>query len=103
MFRLVNVNGRAALEHDGNWFDLAEVAGDPALADPAAAIARHRELHAFQQRAATGDVKASGAIGDAVLGPPSPQPRQSFGIGLNYKDHAAEAHADIALPPAPLT
>ena len=44
-----------------------------------------------------------GAMTDATLGPPVPAPRQCFGIGLNYKDHAAEAHADVALPPAPLT
>ena len=34
MFRLVNVNGRAALEKDGSWHDLATLAGDDALADP---------------------------------------------------------------------
>jgi 2-keto-4-pentenoate hydratase/2-oxohepta-3-ene-1,7-dioic acid hydratase in catechol pathway len=36
-----------------------------------------------------------------VLGAPVPQPRQSFGIGLNYQDHAGETGAQ--LPPAPLT
>jgi 2-keto-4-pentenoate hydratase/2-oxohepta-3-ene-1,7-dioic acid hydratase in catechol pathway len=30
-----------------------------------------------------------------------PRPRQSFGIGLNYRDHAGESGAP--LPPAPLT
>jgi 2-keto-4-pentenoate hydratase/2-oxohepta-3-ene-1,7-dioic acid hydratase in catechol pathway len=103
MFRLVNVDGRAALEHDGGWYDLARLAGDAALAEPDAAIARHRELHEWQARAADPETKSDGAIADVVLGAPSPQPRQSFGIGLNYRDHAAEAHADIALPPAPLT
>ena len=47
MFRLVNVNGRAALERDGRWYDLAELSGDATLADPLAAVARHRELHAL--------------------------------------------------------
>jgi 2-keto-4-pentenoate hydratase/2-oxohepta-3-ene-1,7-dioic acid hydratase in catechol pathway len=103
MFRLVNVDGRAALEHDGGWYDLANLAGDATLADPNTAIARHRDLHAVQERAAADDTKPDGAIADVALGAPSPQPRQSFGIGLNYKDHAEEAHADIALPPAPLT
>lgn len=31
----------------------------------------------------------------AQLGPPVPAPRQIFGIGLNYRDHAAEAGLDI--------
>jgi 2,4-diketo-3-deoxy-L-fuconate hydrolase len=35
-----------------------------------------------------------------ALGPPSPQPRQVFGIGLNYRDHALEA--DLPLPDVPL-
>ncbi len=101
MFRLVNVHGRAALEHDGGWHDLARLAGDETLADPMVAIARHSELHALQARAAASD--RDGTVAGVVLGPPVPAPRQSFGIGLNYKDHAAEAHADVALPPAPLT
>ena len=32
---------------------------------------------------------------------PIPQPRQVFGIGLNYRDHAGES--GTPLPPAPLT
>ena len=28
MYRLLNVNGRAALERDGHWHDLAQVSGD---------------------------------------------------------------------------
>jgi 2-keto-4-pentenoate hydratase/2-oxohepta-3-ene-1,7-dioic acid hydratase in catechol pathway len=34
------------------------------------------------------------------LGSPSPQPRQIFGIGINYADHGAEA--DMAAPEVPL-
>ena len=99
MFRLVNVNGRAALEHDDAWYDLAELAGDPSLHDPLTAVARHRELHTLSERCAS--ATSGGRIADAVLGAPVPQPRQSFGIGLNYRDHAGETGAQ--LPPAPLT
>jgi 2-keto-4-pentenoate hydratase/2-oxohepta-3-ene-1,7-dioic acid hydratase in catechol pathway len=99
MFRLVNVNGRAALEHDGGWYDLAELAGDVALADPLAAVARFRELHALQDRCAT--ATAAGRIVDVELRAPIPQSRQVFGIGLNYNDHAGES--GMPLPPAPLT
>jgi len=34
------------------------------------------------------------------LGPPSPEPRQVFAIGLNYRDHAEEA--GLAIPAEPL-
>lgn len=99
MFRLLNVAGRAALEHRGSWYDLAAVSGDPALADPMNAVARHAELHAFQ--AACADRAADGVVAGAGLEAPVPRPRQSFGIGLNYRDHAGESGAP--LPPAPLT
>ncbi len=99
MFRLVTVNDRAALEHRSEWYDLAGLSGDPGLADPLAAIARHRALHALQERCES--ATANGLIADAALGAPVPRPRQVFGIGLNYRDHANESGAQ--LPPAPLT
>jgi len=99
MFRLLNVSGRSALEVDGTWFDLATVAGDETLADPMVAIARSAELHALADRC-TGSAPG-GDVGTAPLGPPSPRPRQIFGIGVNYADHAAES--GLEAPPAPLT
>ena len=39
-------------------------------------------------------------MADADLGAPVPAPRNNFAIGLNYKDHAAEA--DLELPTKPL-
>jgi 2-keto-4-pentenoate hydratase/2-oxohepta-3-ene-1,7-dioic acid hydratase in catechol pathway len=99
MFRFVNVDGRAALEHAGWWYDLAELAGDPTFSDPLVAVARHRELHALSERCAS--APRGGRIADTVLGAPVPRPVQSFGIGLNYRDHAGESGAP--LPPAPLT
>jgi 2-keto-4-pentenoate hydratase/2-oxohepta-3-ene-1,7-dioic acid hydratase in catechol pathway len=99
MFRLVNVNGRAALEHNGEWYDLAGLANDATLADPLTAIARHHELHALNVRCLP--ASSDGRIADTVLGAPVPRPVQSFGIGLNYRDHAGES--GMTLPPAPLT
>ena len=99
MFRLLNVNGRAALERDDHWYDLAGLSGDAALADPLVAVARHRELHALNERCESQDPE--GLVADVGLGAPVPQPRQVFGIGLNYLDHAGES--GVPLPPAPLT
>jgi len=99
MFRLVTIGGRAALDHDGHWHDLAALSGDDALADPLTAVARHGELHDLQASAAT--ATPTGDLADVTLDAPIPFPRQVFGIGLNYADHAAEGGMD--LPPAPLT
>jgi 2-keto-4-pentenoate hydratase/2-oxohepta-3-ene-1,7-dioic acid hydratase in catechol pathway len=99
MFRLLNVNDRAALEHESKWYDLAAVSGDETLADPMAAVARASELHRWSESCAS--ATAGGVLTDAVLGPPVPRPVQVFGIGLNYRDHAGES--GMELPPAPLT
>jgi 2,4-didehydro-3-deoxy-L-rhamnonate hydrolase len=99
MFRLVNVHGRAALEHDHAWFDLATLSGDDSLAEPMVAVARHRDLHELTDRCA--HATAGGSMADATLGAPVPAPGQVFGIGLNYRDHAGES--GLAEPAAPLT
>lgn len=99
MFRLLNVQGRAALEHDGHWHDLAALSSDPSLADPMVAIARHAELHALQQ--SIGERTPDGDVDPTALGPSVPRPEKVFAIGLNYRNHAAESKME--LPPAPLT
>ncbi len=99
MYRLMNVDGRTALENGGQWFDLATLAGDPSLSDPLVAVARAGELHDLSQRCAAAE--GGGEVADAPLGAPVPNPRQVFGIGLNYNDHAEES--GMELPPAPLT
>lgn len=99
MFRLLNVAGRAALEHDGHWHDLATVSGDATLADPMVAIARHAELHALH--AGLADRHPDGPVDPSALGPCVPRPPKVFAIGLNYRSHAGES--GMAVPPAPLT
>jgi len=99
MYRLINVKGRPALEHEGAWFDVAKLAGDERLDTAAACLARSDLLDNLAARCT--DARADGALDAVVLGPPVPDARQVFGIGLNYRDHAAES--GMALPPAPLT
>lgn len=88
MFRLVTIAGRAALEHDGGWHDLATLSGDASLADSLVAVARHAELHDFQAQCA--GRTPEGNIADVELEAPVPRSRQVFAIGLNYSDHAKE-------------
>jgi 2,4-didehydro-3-deoxy-L-rhamnonate hydrolase len=95
MFRLASVGGRAALLDDLHWYDLAQLTGDAALADPMAAVARHADLHGVTLES------PSGSLDDVVLDVCVPRPAKVFAIGLNYRSHAAESQ--MALPPAPLT
>ena len=99
MFRLVNVGGRTALEHAGGWYDVAALAGDDSVATATAALARFDALHDLARRCE--EREPDGLLADIVLGPPVPDARQVFGIGLNYRSHAAES--GMELPPAPLT
>jgi 2-keto-4-pentenoate hydratase/2-oxohepta-3-ene-1,7-dioic acid hydratase in catechol pathway len=107
MFRLLNHAGRAALEIDGLAYDLATLSGSAELADPMLAIGRHDELHELAQRVAgqtdTGSLDAGllGPVDPTQLGPCVPRPVKVFGIGLNYRDHAAES--GLEAPPTPLT
>lgn len=103
MFRLLNHAGRAALDLDGEVHDLATLSGDADLADPMVAIARHGDLHQIASRAsaAASADSALGPIDLARLDPCVPRPIKVFGIGLNYRDHAAES--GLEAPPTPLT
>jgi 2-keto-4-pentenoate hydratase/2-oxohepta-3-ene-1,7-dioic acid hydratase in catechol pathway len=99
MFRLICTGGRAALDVGGQAFDLAALSGDARLADPMVAIARSGELHHWA--AATTGASPLGPTAERTLDAPVPRPRQVFGIGLNYADHADESGMEA--PPAPLT
>jgi 2-keto-4-pentenoate hydratase/2-oxohepta-3-ene-1,7-dioic acid hydratase in catechol pathway len=58
-------------------------------------------------RSWAGDLDPAGhdavAIDTSLLGPPSPRPRQVFGIGLNYREHAAETGQEVPRIPATFT
>jgi 2-keto-4-pentenoate hydratase/2-oxohepta-3-ene-1,7-dioic acid hydratase in catechol pathway len=57
-------------------------------ADPAAVYPRWREFTVWAASASLPDPEP---FAPEALGSPSPFPRQVFGIGLNYDDHAAES------------
>jgi 2-keto-4-pentenoate hydratase/2-oxohepta-3-ene-1,7-dioic acid hydratase in catechol pathway len=98
-FRFANVEGRAALvDADHQWYDLDRLTSGAVGPDPMAAIADGAALHRAAQGLA--DATPDGAIADANLGAPVPAPRNSFGVGLNYRSHAAESKMD--LPEKPL-
>jgi 2-keto-4-pentenoate hydratase/2-oxohepta-3-ene-1,7-dioic acid hydratase in catechol pathway len=97
-FKLVNVDGRAALVHDRHYHDLETASGGAVGPDPMAAL---REPGLLADCSATlADRSPTGVVADAVLGPPVPAPRNSYAIGLNYQQHADES--DMEAPENPL-
>jgi 2-keto-4-pentenoate hydratase/2-oxohepta-3-ene-1,7-dioic acid hydratase in catechol pathway len=96
--RVINAQGRLSLLVDGRVIDVERASGGVFTSQPSDAYPRWAELVAW---AADRDFPADGPLLDHVtLGPPSPEPSQVFAIGLNYREHAAEAGLD--LPDSPM-
>ncbi len=88
-FRMANIAGRAALVDGDNYFDIETTSAGTIPSDPMEALALAAEMSDLQ--ATLSDREPSGRVTDATLDAPVPRPRNCFGIGLNYADHAAES------------
>lgn len=97
-YRLANVDDRAALTNETHYFDIETLSGGSVGTDPMAAIVRPDELSKLS--AELESAKPTGLLTEARLGSPVPRPINSFGIGLNYQDHATESNME--LPTSPL-
>ena len=96
--RLANLEGRAALVLGEGVADLERASGGRFPADPLEAL---RRLDALRDWAAgLGPGAAEAPLRPERLGPPVPRPAKVFGIGLNYRAHAAEAGLEV--PKAPM-
>src|SRR5262245_40265614 len=96
--RIANVRGRLTLLTDGGGVDVEAASRKRFGADPQAVFA---EWSAFRTWARGAQGAAGTPVAEADLGAPAPRPAQVFGIGLNYRDHAAEA--GLPLPDRPAT
>jgi len=97
--RFGTIAGRAVILVDKGAVDIASASGGRFPAEATAVFDRWQELRDWAA-SELGAAEAS-PYAAADLGPPSPAPRQIFAIGLNYKDHAAEA--GVAPPESPPT
>ena len=86
--RIANLSGRLCLITGGGAVDVHAASGGLFAADPAAVYPRWPEFTAW---AASAALPEPAPFATDALGSPSPAPRQAFGIGLNYDDHAAES------------
>lgn len=103
-FRFANIRGRASLVVDDQPSG-GGVAVD--LEHATRGAFTHQPMSVFSQWQELGDVApslrsaATESFTAGDLRAPSPEPRQIFGIGLNYRAHAVETGAPI--PDTPLT
>jgi 2,4-diketo-3-deoxy-L-fuconate hydrolase len=94
--RIANLNGRLSLISQGRAVDVERASAGGFTSDPHAVYARWDEFTEWANALSTEDARPFDV---ASLGAPSPAPAQVFGIGLNYRDHAAEA--GLGLPDEP--
>ena len=92
-FTFANHAGRAVLVDGDSFHDLEALSGGAVPSDPAAALAHGDKFHDLQKK--TAGRSPEGRIDVTQLGAPSPAPQKVFGIGLNYKTHAAESKMDV--------
>jgi 2,4-diketo-3-deoxy-L-fuconate hydrolase len=87
MVRIANLSGRLALITDAGAIDVEEASAGQFSSDPQLVYERWFEFVEWAAEAPSG---AAVPFDAEQLGPPAPRPAQVFGIGTNYRDHAAE-------------
>src|SRR5437867_3103738 len=99
IMRIANARGRLILLTARGGVDVERASEGRFGSDPRAAFSRWTEFRAWAQTA--GAAAPAAPVREGDLESPSPRPAQVFGIGLNYRDHAAES--GLPLPDRPAT
>jgi 2,4-didehydro-3-deoxy-L-rhamnonate hydrolase len=98
--RIGNLDGRLVILNGIRAIDAERASGGRFGPDPQAVYDRWPEFVAW---AADADQSSAEPYEAGLLGAPAPAPRQSFGIGLNYRDHAEESGFGIPENPSVFT
>jgi 2,4-diketo-3-deoxy-L-fuconate hydrolase len=96
--KIANVSGRLTLVGEGGGMDVEAASAGRFGPDPHAVYAQWK---AFREWADDALWQGAAPMDNNSLGPPSPRPTQVFAIGMNYRDHAAEA--GLAVPTSAAT
>ncbi len=100
--RILNLDGRLALAvGEGQAIDVATASDGRFGPEPQGVYAVWDEFRTW----AAGHSTTDGAIevDRSLLGAPAPRPPQVFAVGLNYREHAAEAGLDLPETPMVFT
>ncbi len=98
--RIASARGRLTLLTDRGGIDVEKASKGLFPADPQAVFDRWTEFRDWANGATSGEASP---IAEGSLESPVPRPKQVFGIGLNYRAHAAEANLPLPERPATFT
>src|SRR5579859_4107214 len=103
--RIANISGRLTLVSDEGGVDVETASAGRFGPDPQPV---YEQWQAFREWAEQAQSRAAVPVDtvpddNGALGAPVPRPAQVFAIGLNYRDHAAEASLDVPASPATFT
>lgn len=102
--RIISTDGRLGLLTGGGYLDVETASDGTFGADPQAVYDRWDSFRAWARvTVAASRVKEIRPVIDERLQAPVPRPRQVFAIGVNYRDHAAEAGIDLPAEPMVFT
>ena len=95
--KVATQSGRLSLVIDGHLVDVEKASAGAVASDPAGIYEAWDELRALAGRIE--DVSTYPPVDESSLERPIPVPRQAFGVGLNYNDHAAESGMELPKTP----
>ena len=101
--KLANLAGRAAIVTAAGAVDVERASSGRFGPDVQALYDRWPDLRAWAAAGAATPAAAAEPFDEADLRSPAPDPRQVFGIGINYREHAAETGKDVPSVPATFT
>jgi 2-keto-4-pentenoate hydratase/2-oxohepta-3-ene-1,7-dioic acid hydratase in catechol pathway len=90
--RIGNLDGRLVILTDAGALDVERASEGRFASDPQAV---YQDWTGFAAWAAAADHGGAQPFDADRLGAPAPAPTQVFGIGLNYRDHAAESGMEV--------
>ena len=99
--RIGNLDGRLVILTGAGAIDVERASGGRFGRRPAGGVPALGRVHGLGRDPAGGE--AAEPYDRARLGAPAPAPRQSFGIGLNYRDHADESGFGVPDQPSVFT
>jgi 2-keto-4-pentenoate hydratase/2-oxohepta-3-ene-1,7-dioic acid hydratase in catechol pathway len=89
--RIANLSGRAVIVTDDGAIDIADASAGEFGTSPTSVFDAWEAFTAWAATATATATATPAPYDPADLRAPSPSPRQSFGIGLNYRRHADES------------